>query len=205
MKTLLLDSATIYASLTLLAVVSVIAQVPQSSPPTPFSVPANPSPHAAPEQPLPFSHQWHAGNLGLACTYCHTNPDPGRQMTIPATSLCMGCHQAIATDHPAIKKLAEYSKSKKPIPWVPVYQILTPTEWSHHPHLHAGLDCKVCHGPVNTLPGMKQLTAVAAMASCIACHHTSGVSTQCNTCHAWPSGGEKEFTRMTWKLPTDKN
>src|SRR5579859_1463424 len=86
-------------------------------------VPDNPSEHPAPVQPIPYSHKKHLA-FGLECKNCHTNPDPGKLMTLPATSKCMECHVTIAKGKPAIEKLAEYSKSKQPIPWVRVYTVL---------------------------------------------------------------------------------
>ena len=53
----------------------------------------------APVQPLPYSHKKHVA-LGLDCRTCHVNPDPGKLMTFPPTTLCMGCHQGIAADRP---------------------------------------------------------------------------------------------------------
>lgn len=46
---------------------------------TPKKIPA-----AAPEQPIPFSHEAHAGTLKLQCRMCHPNPDPGEAMRIAA-------------------------------------------------------------------------------------------------------------------------
>lgn len=150
-------------------------------------VPENRAPNAAAEQPLPFSHQWHAGSLGLACQFCHTNPAAGVQMTFPATAICMSCHSSVATDHPTIKKLTQYASSKQLIPWVRVYEVLPGVTWSHRAHLRAGLRCEVCHGPVRDLPVMVQVTAVTSMASCISCHQAKHASTECSTCHAWPA------------------
>src|SRR5208282_3364782 len=45
-----------------------------------LEVPENFSEHAAPAQPLPFSHKTHV-TRGLQCRQCHTNPEPGNQMT----------------------------------------------------------------------------------------------------------------------------
>src|SRR5260370_10557761 len=67
---------------------------------TKMMVPDNPSPHPAPEQPLPYSHKQHLA-FGLQCKDCHTNPEPGKLMTFPPTSKCMQCHVTIATDKPA--------------------------------------------------------------------------------------------------------
>jgi hypothetical protein len=155
--------------------------------PAAVSVPANSAPHPAPEQPLPFSHRKHVAALHLECRTCHTNPDPGMQMTFPATPLCMGCHAAIAIGQPAIKKLTEYANSGESIPWVRVYTVLPGATWTHRKHVQAGVTCESCHGPVGELTAMQELSAVTSMASCIGCHESRHVSAQCVTCHAWPA------------------
>ena len=85
---------------------------------------------AAPEQPLPYSHKKHVA-MGLECTFCHVNPEPGTQMTFPATSICMTCHQNMGKTKPDLAKLAEYAKSGETIPWVRVYKLLPGPRWSH--------------------------------------------------------------------------
>src|SRR3954468_6257433 len=45
-----------------------------------------------PEQPVPFSHQQHVGQLGLDCTYCHQTVTESPQATVPASQVCMNCH-----------------------------------------------------------------------------------------------------------------
>jgi hypothetical protein len=152
-----------------------------------LAVPANPAPHPAPEQPLPFSHQQHAGTLHLECRTCHINPEPGTQMTFPATSVCMSCHIAIAGDKPSIKRLTKYAESDQPIPWLRVYTLLPGVTWAHRPHLQSHVQCESCHGSVRELPEMREMTAVTSMASCISCHQIRHVSVQCVTCHAWPA------------------
>jgi hypothetical protein len=150
-------------------------------------VPDNIADHAAPAQPLPFSHKTHVSR-GLQCRQCHTNPDPGNQMTFAATGTCMGCHNTVAKDRPAIQKLAEFAKSGQPIPWVRVYQVTPGVTWSHRKHLDAGMQCAMCHGQVGQLDTMAQTTAVTSMASCISCHQAHRAATTCQTCHAWPQG-----------------
>src|SRR5690625_4649732 len=53
----------------------------------------------APEQPVPFSHKTHAGQLGMNCQYCHTQVFDSRHANIPATQTCMNCHNQIETDN----------------------------------------------------------------------------------------------------------
>lgn len=148
-------------------------------------VPDNLSEHAAPQQPLPYSHKTHVA-LGLRCGQCHSNPDPGAQMTFPAATTCMMCHNTIAKDRPAIVKLAEFAASSQPIPWVRVYRITPGVTWTHRKHLQAGMQCVMCHGDVAQLAAMAQTTSVLAMASCIGCHQAHNANTACATCHAWP-------------------
>src|SRR5436305_8440054 len=77
----------------------------------------------APEQPVPFSHKVHAGNLKMKCKMCHPNPDPGETMTIAAPASCMQCHSTIKSDSPAIQKVAAFAKNERDLKWVRVYQI----------------------------------------------------------------------------------
>lgn len=149
-------------------------------------VPNNPSPHPAPDQPLPYSHKTHLA-LGLTCSTCHTNPDPGRLMTFPATSTCMQCHIATAKNKPAIQKLTEYSKSGETVPWVRVYTLLPGVQWSHRRHLQAGMKCEMCHGQVAQMERMSEVTSVTTMYSCYHCHQQHSANTVCETCHVWPA------------------
>ncbi|MFQ6004813.1 MAG: cytochrome c3 family protein [Woeseia sp.] len=150
------------------------------------AVPDNIAPHPAPAQPLPFSHKTHLAS-GLACQLCHANPDPGAQMTLPATETCMSCHITIAKDKPAIMALREYSESGQQIPWVRVYAITPGVSWSHRAHLNAATQCETCHGDVRQVETVSETKAILAMASCIGCHRAREAAAECVTCHAWPS------------------
>ena len=77
-------------------------------------------------------------------------------MTFPATAICMSCHQAIATDRPAIQKLAAFAKAGTPVPWVRVYDTPEYVFWSHGAHLTAKVDCVECHGTVAEQDVMQQ-------------------------------------------------
>ena len=145
-------------------------------------VPANPSEHPAPEQPIPYSHKKHLA-VGLECKNCHTNPEPGKLMIFPATSKCMECHVTIAKDKPSIQKLASFAKSQQPIPWVRVYTVLPGIAWTHRAHVAAGVKCETCHGPVREMDAMSEVTSVVTMYSCLSCHEMSQAKTSCETCH----------------------
>lgn len=133
-------------------------------------------------QPLPYSHKTHLA-LGLKCQDCHPNPDPGADMTSPAVAKCMACHASIAKGRPAIQKLAEFSESKQPIPWVRVYTLPDWVTWSHRTHLKTGLRCDACHGDVAQMEIMEKVTNVTTMAGCVDCHRQKKASTDCGSCH----------------------
>jgi len=149
-------------------------------------VPDNPVEHAPPDQPIPYSHKIHLA-LGLPCATCHTNPDPGNLMTFPAAAKCMSCHHAVAANKPSIKKLAAFSKSGQPIPWMRVYKILPGVNWTHRKHLEAGMKCQMCHGQVQEMDRMSEATSVTTMGVCLKCHQDHGAPTVCQTCHSWPA------------------
>jgi Cytochrome c7 and related cytochrome c/Class III cytochrome C family len=164
------------------AVFCASAKTAPQSPAVKQMVPDNPSEHTPPVQPIPYSHKKHL-SFGLQCKDCHTNPDPGRLMTFPATSKCMQCHVTIAKDKPAIQKLAGFAKSQKPIPWVRVYQVLPGVAWNHRAHLEAGIKCEICHGQVAQMEAMSEVTSVVTMYSCLHCHEMNNAKTACVTCH----------------------
>jgi hypothetical protein len=149
-------------------------------------VPDNPADHTPPAQPVTYNHQTHLA-LGLECSLCHTNPEPGNLMTFPPTSTCMSCHTTVATKKPSIQKLASLAKSEQPIPWVRVYTLTSGVNWTHRKHLEAGVKCETCHGQVADMAVMSQATSVTSMGVCINCHKLHSAPTVCQTCHLWPS------------------
>ena len=136
----------------------------------------------APAQPLPYSHKTHLA-IGLKCGDCHTNPDPGDRMEFPDTAKCMACHATIAKDKPAIQKLAEFAKSKQPIPWARVYTVSAAVYWNHRSHLDAQVKCEACHGAVAQMDVMANVTNVTTMTGCVDCHQQRKAGTGCAFCH----------------------
>ena len=56
----------------------------------------------APEQPVPYSHKLHAGDLGIDCRYCHVGVERSPVAMVPATTTCMNCHtQVHGSNHPS--------------------------------------------------------------------------------------------------------
>ena len=50
------------------------------------------------QQPVPFSHRHHAGELGIDCRYCHTSVEKSSFAGVPPTQTCMTCHSQIWTN-----------------------------------------------------------------------------------------------------------
>jgi hypothetical protein len=155
-------------------------------------VPDNVGVHAAPEQPLPFSHRLHSMAMP-DCSTCHVNPEPGHQMTFPENDTCMQCHAIVATDKASIASLQAYASSGKPVPWVRVYEVTPGVTWSHRPHLEAGEQCETCHGDIRQVDVVSQTKGTLAMATCIGCHQARAAAADCVTCHAWPTDRQLGF------------
>ena len=142
---------------------------------------ASDAPGTEPTQPVAFSHKLHSEQK-LDCATCHENPDPGENMTIPNAELCMTCHQSIAAQQPAVKRLAQFASENKVIPLVRIYSLPAFVVWSHRTHVAAGVACEACHGDVAAMDVIRA-TNVTTMDACVDCHDKKGANTGCVTCH----------------------
>jgi hypothetical protein len=110
-------------------------------------------------------------------------PEPGWDMTYPSEEKCMQCHETIKAESPAIVKLTEYYKERRPVPWVPVYRVPDYVFFSHLRHVKkAGIGCDVCHGPVAERDVVVKEKSIG-MAACMDCHKDKGARHTCRTCH----------------------
>ena len=130
----------------------------------------------APEQPIPFSHRLHAGELELDCQYCHTQPEKGRHSTVPSLNFCMNCHQQVkrvqgaTEDSVHLAKLRDHFEKGEPIAWVKVHDLPDYVYFSHQPHVAtAGIACQTCHGVVEKQDKMK-VNVAFNMGWCMSCH-----------------------------------
>jgi Cytochrome c7 and related cytochrome c/Class III cytochrome C family len=135
----------------------------------------------APEQPIPFSHRAHV-KAGLECKGCHPMPDTGEFATIPETAACMSCHDTVKTDSAGVRKLAEFHKAGKPVPWRRVYRIPDYVFFNHREHVEKGVTCQTCHGPVQERDALRKERDIS-MAACMECHRARQASVACNFCH----------------------
>ena len=134
------------------------------------------------EQPLPFSHKAHVA-LGVKCKDCHAIKDPGFAAGYPAEATCMACHAAIKTESPHIQKLAEFSKTEKPVPWEKIYRVPDYVWFSHASHVEdAAIACEHCHGPVAEREVLFK-EKKTSMLACMECHAERSAPNDCNLCH----------------------
>lgn len=123
----------------------------------------------SPDQPIPYSHRLHAGELGIDCRYCHTQVDKGAHATIPPTETCLNCHRQIKTDSPYIKKLHESYNNNEPIEWVKVHYMPDYVYFDHSRHVNSGVSCVTCHGRVDQMEVVRQVESLS-MSWCLECH-----------------------------------
>ena len=121
------------------------------------------------EQPVPFSHQHHVNELGIACQYCHTSVEKGPHATVPSTETCMSCHSQIWTNSPLLEPVRESFRSGIPLKWNKVNDLPDFVYFNHSIHVGKGIPCQHCHGNVNQM----QITYKPHpffMAWCLDCH-----------------------------------
>jgi hypothetical protein len=66
-----------------------------------------------PVQPVAFSHPLHAGQLEIACLYCHSGAERSRHAGLPADAVCMNCHRVVAAPLAATQEEALLAKIEK--------------------------------------------------------------------------------------------
>ena len=137
-----------------------------------------------PDQPLPFSHQKHAGELKVDCRYCHTTASVSRHASEPSLNICMNCHMNIAKDSPALAQLKDAYANNKSIAWEKVHLLPDHVKFNHSAHVAAGKDCQTCHGPVESMPVVYQWSSLS-MGWCVNCHRQpeNNAPLNCSTCH----------------------
>ena len=122
-----------------------------------------------PVQPVPYSHKFHAGDLGIDCRYCHNTVEGADFAAIPPTDTCMNCHKHVATDSAKLKLVRESADTGKSIEWVKVHQLPDYAYFSHQVHINGGIGCVSCHGRVDQMEEV-YLAKPLSMGWCLDCH-----------------------------------
>lgn len=122
-----------------------------------------------PEQPVPFSHKLHAGELQMSCQYCHTGVEASAHSPVPSTQTCMNCHTVVKAESPKLKLVRESYETGKPIEWVRIHKVPDYAHFNHSRHIRAQIDCKSCHGPIEQMGVVSQVKPLT-MGWCLDCH-----------------------------------
>lgn len=141
----------------------------------------------APEQPIPYSHKLHVGELGLDCRYCHANVETSYEAQVPPTQTCMGCHAVVRKDSPRLLRLRDSWSSGQAVEWVRVHKLPDHVYFDHSVHLAVGVGCVSCHGRIDQMDVVRQDKALS-MGWCLDCHRNPEPSLR----------PKSEITNMTW-------
>ncbi len=163
-----------------------------------------------PNQPVWFSHNIHACQNEIDCQYCHSSASKSKHAGIPSVNICMNCHKGIkkgpVSGEKEIAKIyaaigfdpatGQYidNYEQKPIQWNKVHNLPDHVNFNHSLHVTgAKLDCKQCHGPVQTynvgrLAPIEEINAqedvvgliklskpTLTMGWCIECHNKANI------------------------------
>lgn len=150
-----------------------------------------------PDQPVPYSHEVHVGQLGMDCRYCHTTVDKAAFAAIPPTQTCIACHapgnevDAAAMDFARDESGAPVGRDDAlsgvwqdsenlvpvwasyetgdPIDWVKVHDLPDYAYFDHSAHVNKGVSCVSCHGRVDKMETVYQAKNLS-MGWCLECH-----------------------------------
>jgi len=152
-----------------------------------------------PDQPIPYDHELHVGQLGLDCRYCHSFVEESSHANVPTAQTCWNCHQFVKKESDLLRPLREAMDETwegytgKPIEWVRIHQVPDYAYFSHQVHVNRGVSCVSCHGKINEMPVVYQ--------------HESQSMGWCLDCHREPSKHLRpldEITNLDWK-PEDED
>jgi len=144
-----------------------------------------------PDQPVPYSHALHVGQLGMDCRTCHNTVEQSSFAAIPPTQMCINCHapgtdlQGMDTDMPGVQQSSVALRplwasyfSGESVPWLKVHDLADYAYFNHSAHVNKGVGCVSCHGRVDRMGGAGTNDAVPgvfqaqnlSMGWCLDCH-----------------------------------
>jgi menaquinone reductase, multiheme cytochrome c subunit len=122
-----------------------------------------------PQQPVPFSHKLHAGDMGIDCRYCHTGVEKSAVAGVPPTQTCMNCHSQVRVKSEKLQPVRDSYATGMPIPWVKVHDLPDYAYFNHSAHVTRGVGCASCHGRVDKMETVYQAKPLT-MSWCLDCH-----------------------------------
>ena len=121
------------------------------------------------DQPIQFSHKHHAGQLGIDCRYCHSAVEDAAYANLPPTATCMNCHSQIWAQSDFLEPVRASFRTDRSIEWIKVHDLPDFVYFDHGIHVHKGVGCATCHGPVDRMNQVWQASSLQ-MEWCLDCH-----------------------------------
>lgn len=157
-----------------------------------------------PEQPVPFSHALHIGQLGMHCQYCHTHVAESPHSNVPTSETCMNCHNkqavtgkiwaGIKPDSPYLSQVQESYARGNPVPWKRIHKVPDYVYFNHAVHVNRGVSCVSCHGQINEMPVVWHAKELS-MGWCLNCHRAPSENLR----------PPSEVYNMTWQPPAGES
>jgi len=121
------------------------------------------------QQPVPFSHKHHVTDDGIDCRYCHTSVEKSSFAGIPSTDICMTCHSRLWNNSPMLEPVRMSYQTDRSLEWTRVNALPEFAYFDHSIHIHKGVGCTTCHGPIGEMP-LTWRAQTLYMRWCIDCH-----------------------------------
>ena len=122
-----------------------------------------------PDQPVPYSHALHAGELGIDCRYCHSVVERSPKAAVPPAGVCMNCHSTVKKDADTLLPIRQAFAENEPVHWTRVTDLPDYVYFNHQAHVNAAVGCESCHGRIDQMVRVYQAKPLT-MQWCIECH-----------------------------------
>ncbi len=87
-----------------------------------------------------------------------------------------------AESRPVTRPWTDNTPEAFEIQWNRVYTLPDFVRFTHRPHIHAGIECQSCHGPVQTMDRVVPVHEIN-MGFCVDCHTEKKATLDCVGCH----------------------
>src|SRR5438067_1700734 len=121
------------------------------------------------EQPIPFSHRHHAGQLGIDCRYCHDEAERSAFAGIPPVHTCMSCHSQVWRTAAMLEPVRAAERTGIVLPWLRVNDLPQFAYFDHSVHVNHGVGCSTCHGRIDRMEVVSPVVTFD-MRWCLECH-----------------------------------